>query len=179
VSLDCHTPSVSSTAIEQVGWKERSQRHGVLVVGAENGNCPLYLDRLVMRRSYYIYVYVLKPKMQNSWSHLEVANVGTPLVSIVVSRAVAKGLCISSDFPDIVCSGIGFEPMKDCSGKSHDWVRCGSNHAPLLRSRLTGILALCENRERHVHSFSPKTCIRMKLDKYKLESTGAELCRCS
>jgi hypothetical protein len=126
VSLDCRTPSVSSTAIEQVGWKERSQRHGVLVVGAENGNCPLYLDRLVMRRSYYIYVYVLKPKMQNSWSHLEVANVGTPLVSIVVSRAVAKGLCISSDFPDIVCSGIGFEPMKDCSGKSHDWVRCGS-----------------------------------------------------
>jgi hypothetical protein len=98
VSLDCRTPSVSSTAIEQIGWKERSQRHGVLVVGAENGNCPLYLDRLVMRRyvrSYYIYVHVPKPKMQISWSHLEVANVGTPLVSIVVSRAVAKGLALA------------------------------------------------------------------------------------
>jgi hypothetical protein len=124
VSLDWRTPSVSSTAIEQVGWKERSQRHGVLVVGARNGNFPLQVDRLAMChyvRSCHTHVHVPKPKMQTSRSHLEGANAGTPLVSIVVSRAVAKSLALAPISRALFAVAIGFEPMKDCS-----------NHTPLL-----------------------------------------------
>jgi hypothetical protein len=59
-----------------------------------------------------------KPKMQISWSHLEVANVGTPLVSIVVSKAVAKGLALAPIPRALFAVAIGFEPMKDRSGKN-------------------------------------------------------------
>lgn len=82
----------------KLGGKSAAKDMACSSLALRMGNCPLYVDRLVMRRyvrSYYIYVHVPKPKMQISWSHLEVANVRTPLVSIVVSRAVAKGLALA------------------------------------------------------------------------------------
>jgi len=81
--------------------------------------------------SCHTHVLCTKAKDANDLVHLEVANVGTPLVSILVSRAVAKGLALAPIPRTLFAVAIGFESMKDCSGKIHDWVRYGSNYAPL------------------------------------------------
>ena len=59
-----------------------------------------------------------KAKDADQLVNLEVANVGTPPVSIVVPRAVAKGLALVPIPRALFAVAIGFEPMKDRSGKN-------------------------------------------------------------
>jgi len=93
----------------------------VLVVGAKNGNCPA-LGRQARNvsscASCHTHVPCTKAKDADHLVHLEVANVGTPPVSIVVPRAVAKGLALVPIPRPLFAVVIGFDLMKDRSGKN-------------------------------------------------------------